>query len=155
VAADQKKAQKLRATIVLVDESGRSARPHRVRTWARRGQTPVLPFHFKGETLSVIAGMTSVQCDFRLFPGTIRGRQVVEFLAHRARHGRGKLILVGDRWPTHRSRLVQDDLAEHPRLQPAWRPASAPEFNPVEYLWGQLKMHPLGNCCAEHLGPLR
>lgn len=140
---------------MLVDESGLSERPHRVRTWARRGHTPVLQFHFNWETLAVIAGMTFVQFYFRLFAGTIKGPQVVEFLAHLGRHLRGKLILVWDRLPAHRSRLVQDYLAEHPRLQQEWLPAYAPEFNPVEYLWGQLKEHQLGNFCAEHLGQLQ
>jgi argonaute-like protein implicated in RNA metabolism and viral defense len=46
----------LKATIVLEDESGLNERPHRVRTWAPRGHTPVLQFHFNWETLSVIAG---------------------------------------------------------------------------------------------------
>ncbi|MBV9482871.1 MAG: winged helix-turn-helix domain-containing protein, partial [Acidobacteria bacterium] len=36
-----KKALAERRTIVFVDESGLSERPHRVRTWAPRGQTPV------------------------------------------------------------------------------------------------------------------
>jgi hypothetical protein len=35
-----------RQTIVFVDESGLSERPQRVRTWAPRGHTPVLEFHF-------------------------------------------------------------------------------------------------------------
>ena len=138
----------------MVDESGLSERPHRVRTWARRGHTPVLQFHFNWETLAVIAGMTYVQFYFRLFTGTIKGPQVVPFLAHLGRHLRGKLILVWDRLPAHRSWLVQDYLAAHPRLQQEWLPAYAPEFNPVEYLWGQLKEHQLGNFCPEHLGQL-
>ena len=119
---------------MLVDESGLSERPHRVRTWARRGHTPVLQFHFNWGTLSVIAGMTSVQFYFRLFAGTIKGPQVVQFLTHLGRPLRGSLILVWDRLPAHRSRLVQDYLADHPRLQQEWLPAYAPEFNPVEYL---------------------
>jgi transposase len=44
-----KKALCLRRTIIFVDESGLSERPHRVRTWAPRGQTPVLQYHFQLE----------------------------------------------------------------------------------------------------------
>ena len=32
--------------MVFLEESGLSQRPHRVRTWARKGQTPVLEFNF-------------------------------------------------------------------------------------------------------------
>jgi hypothetical protein len=42
VAADLKKAFGEKRTIVFIDESGLSERHHRVRTWAPRGQTPVL-----------------------------------------------------------------------------------------------------------------
>ena len=59
-------------TIVFVDESGLSQRPHRVRTWAPRGQTPVLQFHFNWKTLSVMAGIAWWNFYFRLFPGSIK-----------------------------------------------------------------------------------
>jgi len=35
-----------------------SERPQRVRTWAPRGQTPVLQYHFNWKTLSAAAGIT-------------------------------------------------------------------------------------------------
>ena len=84
-----------------MDERGRSERPHRVRTWAPRGQTPVLQYHFNGETLAVMAGMTFVNFYFQLYEGTIKAPQVLRFLAHLQRHLQGKLILLWDRttWP--------------------------------------------------------
>ena len=69
-------------TIVFVDESGLSERPHRCRTWAPRGKTPVLQYHFNWHLLSVIAGITIWNFNFQLFPGTITAPQVVEFLTH-------------------------------------------------------------------------
>jgi hypothetical protein len=42
LAGDKKNAEKQGRTIVFTDESGLSQRPHRCRTWAPRGQTPVL-----------------------------------------------------------------------------------------------------------------
>jgi len=42
----RKKALREGRTIVFADESGLSERPHRVRTWAPVGQTPVLEFNF-------------------------------------------------------------------------------------------------------------
>ena len=47
-------------TIVFVDENGLSMRPHRVHTWAPRGQTPVLRETFSWDQLSVSAGLTYV-----------------------------------------------------------------------------------------------
>ena len=139
---------------MFVDESGLSERPHRVRTWAPRGQTPVLQYHFNGETLAVMAGMTFVNFYFQLYEGTIKAPQVLRFLAHLQRHLKGKLILLWDRLPAHRSRLVQDYLAGQRRIEQEWLPAYAPELNPVEYLWGQLKEHQVGNFCPPNLGDL-
>jgi transposase len=43
-------AQQQRRTIVFVDESGFSQKPARKRTWAPKGQTPILEFNFNTET---------------------------------------------------------------------------------------------------------
>ena len=42
----KKNAKARGQTIVFIDETGLSERPHRVRTWAPCGQTPVLQMHF-------------------------------------------------------------------------------------------------------------
>jgi hypothetical protein len=103
--------QKEGRTVVFLDESGLSQRPHRCRTWSRRGHTPVLQYHFNWKTLSVIAGITLWNFYFRLYPGAIRTPQVVAFLKHLLRHIPGKLLLVWDRLPAHRSRVVQQFVA--------------------------------------------
>jgi len=64
----------------LADESGLSQRPHRVRTWAPRGKTPVLQYCFNWKSLPVAAGLTAWNFYFRLYPGAIKSPQVVDFL---------------------------------------------------------------------------
>ena len=81
MAGTKKNAKKRGQTIVFIDESGLSERPTRVRTWAPRGQTPVLQYSFSWKQLAAIAGVTFWQFYFRLFPGSIKGPQIVEFLA--------------------------------------------------------------------------
>jgi hypothetical protein len=51
-----------------------------VRTWAPRGQTPVLQYCFNWKSLSAAAGITPRQLYFRLYPGAIRKEQVRDFL---------------------------------------------------------------------------
>ncbi|GAB1381939.1 hypothetical protein MASR1M50_02570 [Burkholderiales bacterium] len=65
LACAQKKAQRDGRLIVFVDESGISERPTRVRTWAPKGQTPIIQFHFNWTHVSVIAGLTRTNCLFR------------------------------------------------------------------------------------------
>jgi len=142
----------------LAPIAGRAAlgqKPHRVRTWAPRGQTPVLQFDFNWKKLSVIAGVTVWNFYFRLYPGAIKGPQVVEFLQHLQQHIGGKLLVIWDGGPIHRSRLVRD----YPdnlkgKIWVERLPAYAPELNPTEYVWGYFKQHELPNLCAIDLAQL-
>jgi hypothetical protein len=49
-----------------------------------------------------------------LFPGAIRSPQIIEFLAHLLRHLPGKLLIVWDGLPAHRSRAVWE-FVQHQR----------------------------------------
>lgn len=130
-----------------MDESGLSTRPHRVRTWAPRGQTPVLQETFNWKSLSLIAGISLWNFYFRIHAGSIKSPQVVEFLRVLQRHlRRRKLLVLWDGAPIHRSRVVAQFIASTKgHLVVESLPAYAPELNPVEYLWAHLKEHELGN----------
>ena len=58
VAGTKKIAARQGRVIVFIDESGLSERPCRARTWAPKGQTPVLQYSFSWKQLSVIAGLS-------------------------------------------------------------------------------------------------
>ncbi len=89
---------------------------------------------------------------FQIFEKAIAKEQVVEFLGHLGKHLPGSLLIVWDRLPGHRSRLVSDfvDSLEG-RIAIEYLPPYAPELNPVEYLWGHWKQHELPNVCAQDL----
>ncbi len=118
-----------------------------MRTWAPRGQTPVLHETFNWKSLSIIGGITLRSFLFRIHAGSIKSPQVVEFLKALHRHLKGaRLLVIWDGAPIHRSRVVgafidstRGDIAVQ-RL-----PAYAPELNPVEYMWAHLKEHEIGN----------
>jgi len=95
-----------------------------------------------------MAGVTWWNFYFRLFPGTIRSPQVVEFLEHLMRHLPGNLLIVWDGLRCHRSRMVWDFVRQqHGRVWLEFLPAYAPELNPVEYLWSHWNHHELANFC--------
>jgi transposase len=155
LAGNKKKALQQRRTVVFIDESGLSERPHRVRTWAPRGQTPVLQYSFNWKCLSAMAGITIWNFYFRLFPGSIKAPQVIQFLEHLQRHIGGPLTIIWDGLPVHRSKLVREFVAEqHGAIQLEFLPAYAPELNPVEYIWGYCKQHELPNLCPKDFGQL-
>ena len=96
--------------IVFIDESGLSERPTRVSTWAPKGCTPVIQFHFNWKHVSAIAGMTRANFMFRLHDGSIKSAQVVEFLKALRAQIRRKLLIVWDGAAQHKSRIVREYL---------------------------------------------
>ena len=120
----------------------------------------MLQFNFNWEKLSVSAGLTLRNFYFRLYPGAIGKEQVIDFLKALVRHIDRPLLIVWDRLPAHRSRLVQEfiELSEG-HIATEYLPPYAPELNPVEYIWAYWKQHELPNVCpkdlrrAERAGP--
>lgn len=140
---------------MFIDETGLSERPHKVRTWAPRGCTPVLQMRFNWHQLSAIAGMSWWKFYFKLIPGTIRGPQIVEFLKQLRAQIKRKLLIIWDGLPAHRSALVRQYVdSTEGALQIERLPAYAPELNPVEYLWAHWKHHELANFCPTDFAQL-
>ena len=155
MAEDKKKAQKLGATIIFVDESGFSLVPPLRHTWGRRGQTPTIRHRFSWPKLSAISGITLDQRLFlRLVRGVINGQQVIKFLRVLLRHIRGPIMVLWDNIATHRSRQVKQWLARHPRLHVEPLPAYAPDLNADEGVWQHMKFTVVGNYCPATLEEL-
>jgi len=128
-----------------------------VRTYAPKGETPVLRYRY-WEHLSVISAITP---DGKLYTLTRQaafdGPAIVDFLNHLLRYIPGKLLVVWDRLPAHRSGAIKDFLraggAE--RIYLAQLPSYAPDLNPDEGVWNYLKRVELRNVCCHHLAELR
>lgn len=123
------------------------------RTWAPRGQTPLLYQRTRSHQKVTIIGALCVSPErdrvhlyFRLHcNANINARRTADFLAHLDRQLQAPLILIWDRLQAHRARLVKDFLAVHKHIRSVFLPPYAPELNPIEYFWGYLKMNPLAN----------
>lgn len=104
---------------------------------------------FNWKSLSIIGGLALWRFYFQIHAGSIKGPQVVEFLRHLQRHIPGKMLVIWDGAPIHRSRLVKDYVeSTEGRILIERLPAYAPELNPVEYMWGHLKTHEIANLVA-------
>jgi transposase len=164
VAAGKKNARRRRAWLVFEDESGLSHHPVVRRTWAPRGQPPVLT-HVGGnwKRLSIAAAIAfrwdgrRSRVYFQTRPGSYTDDRLIGFLRTLKRHFRGhSIILLWDGLPAHKSRRMREYLArQRPWLQVERLPAYAPDLNPVEQLWGNLKGHDLANLCPTEILALR
>ncbi len=141
-----------------VDASGFSFLPGVVRTYAPRGPTPVLRVPLTRDHLSVISGITEAGRLFHLVQTTAyKSVDVVRFLRHLLRQIPGKLVVIWDGAPIHRSQVIKDFLAAGAtaRLQLERLPGYAPDLNPDEGVWQHLKHVELRNCCCRSLAELR
>lgn len=65
------------------------------------------------------------------------------------------MLVIRDGLAVHRSKKVKAFLERHPgEVHLAQLPGYAPELDPVEYLWGNLKQHGLANFCPRDLSEL-
>lgn len=152
MARAKKIAARQGRVIVFIDESGLSERPCRARTWAPRGETPILQYSFSWKQLSVIAGLSYWRFYFRLFNGSIKSPQIVEFVKALHKTIGKKLLIIWDRLQAHRSKLVRAHVeAQRGDITLELLPAYAPELNPVECIWGYLKHHAMPNYCGSDL----
>jgi transposase len=133
LARAQKKARDEGRTIVFVDETGCYLLPMVVKTYAPRGQTPVLRAPLSRDHLSVISGITAQGwLQARVQNRPFWGIDAARFLRHLTTHISVRLLVIWDGSPIHRCQAIKAFLAS-----PAGQgvhleqlPAYAPELNP-------------------------
>ncbi len=123
------------------------------RTWAPKGQTPILRHRTRSHKKVSAIGALSISPHRRRLglylhwhPNkNITQDEVILFLRDLLAHLRSNVILVWDRLNAHRSTQVKLWRTAYSRLSIEWFPPYAPELNPMEYVWGYLKYHRLSN----------
>lgn len=131
------------------------------RTWAPKGQTPILYSWDRHDRLSVSGAITvaprrrRLGLYFQLQRHNIRGEDTAAFLVAVRRALRRPVLVVWDRWNVHRkaARLLQERLGR--RFLFEWLPAYAPELNPVEGVWRQTKYADLANFIPQDIDHLQ
>jgi transposase len=144
---------------VFWDESGASLLPVTRRTWAPRGHTPVIRHRFKWKRCSMAAALCygsrggGAAVAFHHQLDAYNTDSLIGALGELRRFlGGEKATLLWDGLPAHRSLAMAAWL----RGQRSWLvveplPGYAPELNPVEGLWANLKGVELANLAADTL----
>jgi DDE superfamily endonuclease len=162
VAADQKGARAESAWLVFFDESGISLIPPVRRTWSQRGQTPILRHRMAWKRASMAAALgyhadgTKARLCFHLQADSYDTDSLIAVLEQLATFYSGqRVVLVWDGLSSHWSHKMRTHLdAQRHWLTVERLPAYAPELNPVEYLWANLKGGELANGTADTVAEL-
>jgi hypothetical protein len=152
LAGHKSAAADLGAWLCREDESGQGLRPPRGRTWGRRGRTPVVTVTGGSNTRVSLAALIAVRpgCRPRLIYRTHLARRgdkrkgftetdYARFLDAAHQQLGAPLVVVWDGLNTHVSRAMRELVAARPWLTVFQLPAYAPELNPVEPVWSNLK----------------
>lgn len=141
-----------------MDESGLLMAPLVRRSWALRGQPPVMKQRVRHrEKVSVAAALwlTPLRDRLRLafqtlVNGYFNNEAVADFLEGALQGLSGPIIVIWDGGPMHKGHPIKD-LVEGSggRLDLEPLPAHAPELMPVEQLWTWLKYSRLCNFAPE------
>ena len=143
---------------MCIDESGFYPLPSVVRTYAPVGHTPILRPWWTREHLSAIGALSvGGKRYFNCQDRAMNSADVVAFLEHLLREVPGRMVLIWDGAPIHRSHLIQDFLANGAaeRVHGERLPAYAPALKPHEGFWAYLKGVELRNVCCVDLPHLR
>jgi transposase len=123
------------------DESGLRSDDVRGRSYAPKGQTPVVRVNSKRHGLSVISTVTNKgEMRWKIFDGALNADILIDFMRRLVRGARKKIFLVLDNLRVHHAKPVKAWLAankEH--IEVFYLPSYSPELNPDEMANADLK----------------
>jgi hypothetical protein len=157
VAADQQGAAAESAWLVFFDESGISLIPPVRRTWSQRGRTPILRHRMAWKRASMAAALgyrpdgTKARLCFHLQADRYDTDTLIGVLDQlKGFYAGQRVVLLWDGLSAHWSHKMRAHLAlQHDWLTVERLPAYAPELNPVEGLWANLKGAELANFAGD------
>lgn len=145
-----KQAREMGGDIYFWDESGFRADAVHGKTWAVRGQTPVVNRPGQRQSISAASAVNARGAFwFATYQGGLTGELFVELLKRLMHRRKKPLHLVVDGLPAHKKALVKEYVAKTKgRLTLHFLPGYAPELNPDELVWSHAKRtgvsrHPL------------
>ncbi|MFZ3475820.1 IS630 family transposase [Streptomyces sp. 4.24] len=132
------------AVVAWADQCGlRSDTAPPGRSWAPKGQTPVVRVNgrrFRVNIMSAIASRGTLY--FTVFTQRFTAKVFTTFLERLSRQAGRKVHVIADRHPVHRSKAVRAWLAENTeRIELHLMPGYSPELNPDELLNADIKRH--------------
>jgi len=129
------------AAIHWGDESGLRSDDVRGRSYAPKGETPVVRVNNKRHGLSVISTVTNKgQMRWKIFDGALNAAILIDFLKRLIKGATKKVFLILDNLRVHHSKPVKAWLAENiETIEVFYLPSYSPELNPDEMANADLK----------------
>lgn len=142
----QRVAQKMGADIAFEDEAGVGIMTRHGRTWGLSGKTPVVKVSMLRGGYNVLSAVTAQgELNYSIQDTTINSERYIEFLQELIQNRERPLILLMDHAAIHNSKLVRNYVRAHrTKLRVFFLPKRAPELNPDEQVWNEVKNNRIG-----------
>lgn len=139
--AIQARAKREGARIFWLDEASIRSDDPLQRTWGARGQTPVVQTSGQRQSISAISALSNTGAFwYHVYTGRLTADRFIECLWDFLQSQRGKLVVIMDGHPVHKAKKVRAWLAERAdRLEVELLPGYAPDLNPDELVWHQMR----------------
>ena len=136
-----KRAKAEGAAIYWGDETGISNQDQVGRSYAPKGQTPVLVRTAKRITQSMISAVSNRGLmRFMLYEAALNADRFIAFLRRLSKDAGQKVFLIVNNLKVHHAAKVKTWLSQHAHeIELFYLPAYAPDHNPDEYLNNDLK----------------
>src|SRR5689334_13655610 len=136
-----RRARAAKAVIYWGDETGLSNQDQVGRSWAPKGETPVVARTAKRTTRSMIAAVSNRGLmRFMFYEKALNADLFLAFLRRLTKDAGRKVILIVDNLKVHKAGRVRAWLESHRHeIELVYLPSYAPDHNPVEHLNNDLK----------------
>ncbi len=135
------RAKQEKAEIHWGDETGLSNGYQYGRSYAPMGKTPTVRLCARKESIGLVSTVTNQgQMRFMVYRNAMNATIMKKFLARLIKDAERKVFLIVDNLKVHHSAPVKEWLEAHEdKIEIFFLPPYSPEFNPDEYLNGELK----------------
>jgi transposase len=129
------------AEVLFWDESGFRADAVHGKTWAPRGQTPVIDRPGQRQSISAASAVSAKGAFwFATYEGALSGELFVGLLQQLMYRRKNPVRLVLDGLPAHKKAIVKEYVAStEGKLSLHFLPGYAPDLNPDELVWSHAK----------------
>ncbi len=139
-------AKRIGAEIFFADEAGVRSDFHSGRTWAPKGQTPIVRVTGARFGFNLVSAISPKgQMRFMVVQGKVNAAPFCEFLRRLVFKAQKPMFLILDGHPVHRSAMVKKFVeTQKGKLRIFFLPPYSPELNPDESVWNDLKNNGIG-----------
>jgi len=142
----QEKAKKEKADIFWGDETGMRSDHQAGRTYAVKGQTPVIMKTGKRFKINMISAINNRGLlKFMIFKEGFNTKLFIKFLGRMIERADRKILLIVDGHPSHKTIAAKEWIEQNKnQIELFYLPGYSPELNPDEYLNQDLKTNAVG-----------